>query len=136
MKKVDEWPGVTQEDVQQDLQAMFRGAIRASLEVFLEAELEALVGAEWYARVGGRRDRRNGTYVRRLLTSLGGIEVTVPRARTAGTPRAVVRLYRRQSARRQHDSHHAAALVPKMWSPANRAYGWWYDACPRGHLEN
>ena len=64
---------VAQEDVQQDLRAMFRGAIRASLELFLEAELETLVGAEWYARVGGRRDRRNGAYTRRLLTSLGHI---------------------------------------------------------------
>ena len=75
---------VAQEDVQQDLQAMFRGAIRASLELFLEAELETLVGAEWYARVGGRRDRRNGAYTRWLLTSLGQIAVTVPRSRESG----------------------------------------------------
>ena len=97
MKKVDEWTGVTQEDMQQDLQAMFRGAIRASLEVFLEAEIERLVGAEWYARVGGRRDRRNGAYTRRLLTSLGQIDVTVPRARTTGTPSEVVGRYRRRT---------------------------------------
>ncbi len=97
MKKVDGWTGVTQEDMQQDLRAMFRGAIRASLEVFLEAEIERLVGAEWYARVGGRRDRRNGTYVRRLLTSLGEIDVTVPRARTTGTPSEVVGRYRRRT---------------------------------------
>ena len=56
MKDVGELAMVAQEDVQQDLQAMFRGAIRASLEVFLEAELAVLVGAEWYARVGGRRE--------------------------------------------------------------------------------
>ena len=37
MKRMDEWTGVTQEAMQQDLRAMFRGAIRASLEVFLEA---------------------------------------------------------------------------------------------------
>ena len=74
MKRMDEWTGVTQDDMQQDLRAMFRGAIRASLEVFLEAELETLVGAEWYVRAGGRRDRRNGTYVRRLLTGLGQLE--------------------------------------------------------------
>ena len=46
MKDVGELAMVAQEDVRQDLQAMFRGAIRASLELFLEAELEALVGAE------------------------------------------------------------------------------------------
>ena len=71
MQDVGEMVPVAQEAVRQDLRAMFRGAIRASLELFLKAELEALVGAEWYARVAGRRDRRNGAYTRRLLTSLG-----------------------------------------------------------------
>jgi len=77
---------------------MFRGAIRASLEVFLAEELEALVGADWYARVDGRRDRRNGTYLRRLLTSLGEIEVTVPRTRGSGSVTGVVGRYRRRTA--------------------------------------
>ncbi len=86
MRNVGDVTLVAQEDVQQDLRAMFRGAIRASLELFLEAELETLVGAEWYARVGGRRDRRNGAYTRRLLTSLGQIAVTVPRSRGSGSP--------------------------------------------------
>ena len=45
MKQVGELAVVAQEDVRQDLQAMFRGAIRASLEVFLEQELEELVGS-------------------------------------------------------------------------------------------
>ncbi len=54
MMEVGEVTVVAQEDVRQDLRAMFRGAIRVSLEMFLEAELESLVGAEWYARVGGR----------------------------------------------------------------------------------
>lgn len=98
MTDVGEMVPVAQEAMRQDLQAMFRGAIRASLELFLEAELEALVGAEWYERVGGRRDRRNGTYTRRLLTSLGGIDVTVPRSRASGAPSEVVGRYRRRTA--------------------------------------
>lgn len=97
MNDVGEFTAVTQEDVRQDLRAMFRGAIRASLELFLEAELEALVGAEWYARVGGRRDRRNGTYTRRLLTSLGQIDVAVPRTRATGSPSEVVGRYQRRT---------------------------------------
>lgn len=98
MKEVGELPVVAQEDVRQDLRAMFRGAIRVSLEVFLAEELEALVGADWYARVDGRRDRRNGAYVRRLLTSLGEIEVTVPRTRASGSVSQVVGRYRRRTA--------------------------------------
>jgi transposase-like protein len=98
MQDVGEMVPVAQEAVGQDLRAMFRGAIRASLEMFLEAELEALVGAEWYARVGGRRDRRNGAYTRRLLTSLGQIDVSVPRSRESGSPSEVVGRYRRRTA--------------------------------------
>ncbi len=97
MKDVGELAMVAQEDVRQDLQAMFRGAIRASLELFLEAELESLVGAEWYARVGGRRDRRNGAYPRRLLTSLGQIAVTIPRTRASGSTSDVVGRYQRRT---------------------------------------
>ncbi len=98
MRDVGDVGGVAQEAMQQDLRALLRGAIRAGLEICLEEELEALVGAEWYARVDGRRDRRNGRYVRGLLTSLGQIAVTVPRARVGGTPRQVLRRYQRRTA--------------------------------------
>ena len=98
VKDVDDFVVVAQEEIQQDLQAMLRGAIRAGLEVVLAAELERVVGADWYARVTGRRDRRNGAYVRRLLTSLGAIELTVPRTRGSGSVNPVVGRYRRRTA--------------------------------------
>ena len=97
MEKTGPWPAIPQETVQQDLRVLLRGAVRAGLELFLEQELEALIGAEWYARVDGRRDRRNGHYVRQLLTSLGEVEVAVPRARQARAPRAVLTRYRRRA---------------------------------------
>ena len=40
-----------------------------------------MVGARRFERVGSRKDHRNGTYLRRLLTSLGQIDVMVPRSR-------------------------------------------------------
>ena len=98
MKDVGDFAGVAQEEIRQDLRAMLRGAIRAGLEVVLAEELERLVGADWYERVAGRRDRRNGAYVRRLLTSLGEIELTVPRTRGSGSVNAVVGRYRRRTA--------------------------------------
>ncbi len=64
MHDVGEMVPVAQEDVRQDLRAMFRGAIRASLAVFLEQEVETLVGAKWYARERGR-DPRPPTIVNR-----------------------------------------------------------------------
>jgi transposase-like protein len=98
VKDVGDFALVAQEEIRQDLRAMLRGAIRAGLEVVLAEELERLVGADWYGRVAGRRDRRNGAYVRRLLTSLGEIELTVPRSRASGSVHAVVGRYRRRTA--------------------------------------
>jgi len=79
IEDVGDFPMVVQEGVQRDLQAMLPGAILAGLEAVGGAELGRVVGvgADWYARVAERRNRRNGTHVRRLLTTLGAIELTV-----------------------------------------------------------
>ena len=74
------------QDVQEDLRALFRGAIRFTLEAFLEEELVEMIGAGRYQRVTHRRDTRNGSYLRRLLTGLGHVEVSVPRSRESGSP--------------------------------------------------
>jgi transposase-like protein len=97
VKDVGEFPVVAQEEIRQDLQAMLRGVVRVGLEVVLREELERVVGADWYQRVSGRRDHRNGSYVRRLLTSLGEIALEVPRARGSGSVTAVVERYHRRS---------------------------------------
>jgi putative transposase len=97
MEKSVDGIGIEQEDVRSDLQAMLRGAIRASLEIVLEDELKDLVGADWYARVNGRKDYRNGRYVRRLLTSLGQIDVAVPRSRSGAVGQEVLGRYQRRT---------------------------------------
>ena len=60
----------SQDDVQFDLRSLFLGAIRASLETLLEEEIRGLVGASRWARMG-RKDHRNGSYLRGLVTSMG-----------------------------------------------------------------
>jgi transposase-like protein len=42
-------------------------------------------------------DYRNGTYLRRLVTSLGGVEVRVPRTRNNGAPTEVLGRYKRRA---------------------------------------
>ena len=89
--------GPRKEELRQDLKSLFQGAIRVTLEMVLEEELKAMVGARRFERVGSRKDHRNGTYLRRLLTSLGQIDVMVPRSREGGSPADVMGRYRRRS---------------------------------------
>ena len=89
--------GPRKEELRQDLKSLFQGAIRVTLEMVLEEELKAMVGARRFERVGSRKDHRNGTYLRRLLTSLGQIDVMVPRSREGGSPADVIGRYRRRS---------------------------------------
>ena len=97
MEKMVEVERATQEELRQDLKSLFQGAIRVTLEMVLEEELKAMVGARRFERVGSRKDHRNGTYLRRLLTSLGQIDVMVPRSREGGSPADMMGRYRRRS---------------------------------------
>jgi transposase-like protein len=86
-----------QEEIRADIGALFRGAIRVTLECLLEQEVREMVGARRYERLGSRKDHLNGTYLRRLLTSMGLVEVTVPRTRQSGAPTEVIGRYKRRT---------------------------------------
>ncbi len=88
----------TQDEVRTDLRALFRGAIRLALESLLEEEIRELVGAGRWQRLGERKDVRNGTYLRRLMTSMGLVELAVPRAREGGSAGEVLGRYQRRTA--------------------------------------
>lgn len=87
----------TQEQVNGDLRELFRGTIRLTLEMLLAEVVKEMVGARRYERIGSRTDSRNGTYLRRLLTSMGMIEVGVPRTRESGSAGEVLGAYQRRS---------------------------------------
>ena len=97
MQEIVEIGRATQDELRDDLRELFQGAIRLTLEMVLEEELKAMVGARRFERVGSRKDHRNGTYLRRLLTSLGQIEVAMPRSRDNGSPADVIGRYQRRS---------------------------------------
>jgi len=67
-----------------DLRSLFRGSVKAVLEYVLEEEVIALCGARKNERTPGRKDFRNGSYLRQMLTSMGHIDVEVPRTRNGG----------------------------------------------------
>ena len=88
----------TQEDVYADLRSVFRGAVKLTLETVLDEMVRDLIGARKWQRLASRKDVRNGTYLRSLLTTMGLIEVAVPRTRQNGSPVDVIGRYRRRSA--------------------------------------
>ena len=87
----------TQPVIQSDLLGLFRGAIGLVLEVLLQQQVREMVGARRYERLGSRKDQLNGTYMRRLLTSMGLVEIEVPRTRTQGSPLETIGRYNRRT---------------------------------------
>ncbi len=99
MNEVAELGLPTQENFRTDLRTLCQGAIRVALEVVLEEEIRALVGAKKWERQAQRVDSRNGTYLRRLITSMGAVDLKVPRSREGGSAGgAVFERYKRRSA--------------------------------------
>jgi transposase-like protein len=72
--------------------------VKLALETVLDEVVRDLIGARRWQRLATRKDVRNGTYLRKLLTTMGMIEVSVPRTREQGSPVDVFGRYRRRSA--------------------------------------
>lgn len=98
MTDTAEFEVIEQEEMQADLRAVFRGAVKLALEQVLEEVVRELVGGSRWARLGhARKDVRNGTYLRQLITSLGHVEVNVPRTRHSGSAADVIGRYQRRT---------------------------------------
>ncbi len=87
-----------QEDIESDLQARCREAVRLAIQVALDQELAELVGAEPYQHNRDRVDYRNGSYRRGLVTALGPVQLRVGRSRDGGAASAPIGRYRRRMA--------------------------------------
>jgi transposase-like protein len=85
------------EEVRTDVRGLFLGAIRVTLEMLLEEEVQELVGAGRWQKAVARKDHRNGSYLRGLMTSMGHLDVTVPRTRGSGSPTSVLGRYQRRT---------------------------------------
>lgn len=97
MEEVADFEVRTQEAMQNDLRSVFRAAIQTALETLLEEEVEALVGAKKWQRVLARKDFRNGSYFRRLVTSMGEVQLSVPRSRENGGAAGALGRYQRRT---------------------------------------
>jgi len=75
----------------QDLNVPIRGLIRQLLEQTMRDHVANQVQAGWHERQGDRRQGfRNGTYARRLLTTVGEVVLDVPRTREHPSPATVI----------------------------------------------
>lgn len=89
---------LSQADFRQLVQTQLRSAVRSTLLAVLEEEVEAFIGAAPYQRTPWRRDQRNGTYTRKLDTSVGRIDdLPVPRTRQGFQTQLFERYHRRQA---------------------------------------
>ena len=88
---------ISHEEIRTDIRSIFLGAIRMTLEMLLEEELRELIGVGRWQKALARKDRRNGSYMRQLMTSMGHLEVAVPRTRGSGSAGDVVGRYQRRT---------------------------------------
>jgi putative transposase len=89
---------IGQAEFQVLLQEKLRQAVRVTMITILEEEVEAFIGAGLYQRTPGRRDQRNGHYLRDLVTGVGKIQdLSVPRTRKGFQTRVFERYKRRQA---------------------------------------
>src|SRR5215470_15634680 len=87
---------VSQSEFHESMHKQMRQAIRVTLSSILEEELTAFIGAGRYEQKAGRRDQRNGSYTRALVTSVGKIEaLEVPRSRGGHQTQVFERYHRR-----------------------------------------
>ena len=88
----------SQAEFQELLHEKLRMAVWLTLATTLEEEVTAFIGAPPYARTPWRRDQRNGTYTRDLVTTVGKIEaLPVPRTRRGFRTQVFERYQRRQA---------------------------------------
>jgi transposase-like protein len=98
-KTQDTPPGLPgQAEFQELLREKMRAAIWVTLATVLEEEVAAFVGAAPYQRTSGRRDQRNGTYTRDLVTSVGKLDnLPIPGTRQGFRTQVFERYRRRQT---------------------------------------
>lgn len=89
---------VDEKEIKDHLDIIVRKTVEETLNSLLNAEADAICNASRYQRSADRQDTRAGSYKRKLLTSAGKVELTVPRLRSLPFETEIIRRYQtRQS---------------------------------------
>jgi transposase-like protein len=95
--KVNEPSPISQDEFHALVAEKMRAAVRLTLTAIMNEEVEAFVGAPYGLPSPTRRDYRNGTYQRDLVTTVGKIEgMNVPRTRGGFRTQVFEQYQRRQ----------------------------------------
>ena len=73
---------INEKEIVDHLSQLVRQSVADTINSLLDAEADANCQAGRYQRSPDRLDTRAGSYKRKLLTSTGEVELTVPRLRT------------------------------------------------------
>jgi putative transposase len=79
----------------EDFNGGCRYLIKQAFEGIMRYEADEYLRAERYERCESRRSHRNGSRSRSLLTSVGAVELTVPRTRDGGYNPDMFKRYKR-----------------------------------------
>lgn len=82
--------------VEQFLQEKMRGTIEEMMNKLLDAEADALCQAQKYQRTPERQTTRSGSYQRKLQTTVGEVNLKMPRLRSFPFETQIIERYRRR----------------------------------------
>ena len=87
---------IDEENLKNDLKGVIRKTIEETLNTMLDEEAAELCNAERHEQTDERRNYRSGHYHRKLLTSAGVVDLSVPKLRLAPFETAIIERYRRR----------------------------------------
>lgn len=87
---------INEGEIRAHLDEVVRGTVEDTLNGLLEAEADQLCRASRYERTPERVDTRAGSYMRKLHTKAGEVELKVPKLRTLPFETAIIERYRRR----------------------------------------
>ena len=84
---------INEKEIVDHLDQLVRQSVADTINSFLDTEADAICQAGRYQRSPDRLDTRAGSYKRKLLTSIGEVELTVPRLRTLPFESQIIKRY-------------------------------------------
>lgn len=84
---------INEKEIGDHLNQLVRQSVEDTINSLLDAEADAICKAGRYQRSPDRLDTRAGSYKRKLLTSTGEVELTVPRLRTLPFETQIIKRY-------------------------------------------